>query len=115
MRPRPPPSEAPPTITAAIAVSSYPSAAWGVALAVWPIRMMPDTRRAGGHQHVNREAHPPRIDPHLGRGSGIAADGIDVVAETGSVKDEAKQQRDDCRKRIAGIGNRQETAQTRAS
>ena len=43
MRPRPPPSEAPPTITAAIAVSSYPNAAWGVALAVWPMRMIPDS------------------------------------------------------------------------
>ncbi len=34
IRPRPPPSGAPPTITAAMAVSSYPNAACGVALAV---------------------------------------------------------------------------------
>ena len=76
-----------------MAVSSYPSAACGVALAVWPMRMMPDIAAQKGHENVDREAHARGVDTHLGRGDGIAADGVDVVAKTRSMENKTEQGR----------------------
>ena len=110
MRPRPPPSGAPPTITAAMAVSSYPSAACGVAVAVSPMRMMPDIAAHRDDENVDGKAHARGVDAHLGGRDGIAADGINVVTKTRSMENKSEQGGDD-EEEDRRIGNSKETSE----
>src|SRR6202020_1843357 len=52
-------------------------------------------RRAQGDENVYGEAHARGVDAHLGRGDGIAADGVDVMAKARAVENKSERGGDD--------------------
>ena len=100
-----------------MAVSSYPSAACRRRAAA---RLADEDdardRRAQGDENSRPgEAHAGGIDAHLGRGDGIAADGVDVVAEACAMENRIPGRRGDDEENDRRIGNSEKASDTQRS